>query len=227
MSYAIAYNRPWCKNLSERLEKKTGKNFVAIVDKKDLNQDNLNSLNLRHIFFPHWSYIIPQEIYNNFNCIIFHMTNLPYGRGGSPLQNLIVRGHKDTMISAIQCVKEIDAGPVYLKKKLTLEGRAEEIYIRANQIIEEMIVEILDTNPQPELQTGDVVRFARRKPEDGNWSKVGSLDEVYDYIRMLDAEGYPPAFVRIGNYKLEFSRAFRKKRAVNANVRIIKETENE
>ena len=47
------------------------------------------------------------------------MTDLPYGRGGSPLQNLIVRGHKHTMISAIKCVKELDAGPIYLKKPLT------------------------------------------------------------------------------------------------------------
>ena len=227
MSCVIAYNRSWCKNLPEKLASKTGKNFTTIDNKKDLNQDNLNSLNPEHIFFPHWSYIIPPEIYNNFNCVIFHMTNLPYGRGGSPLQNLIVRGHKDTMISAIQCVKEIDAGPVYLKKRLSLEGRAEEIYILANQIIEEMIVEILDTNPQPEPQKGEVVKFTRRKPEDGNWGSAGSLDEVYDYIRMLDAEGYPPAFIRFGDYKLEFSKAIQKTGSIDAEVRLTQEINNE
>ena len=75
MSYVIAYNRPWCRNLSERLEKKTGKNFVAIDNKKDLNRDHLNSINPKHIFFPHWSYIIPEEIFENFNCIILN-TNI-------------------------------------------------------------------------------------------------------------------------------------------------------
>ena len=54
-----------------------------------------------------------------------------------------------------------------------------------------------------------------------------SLDEVYDYIRMLDAEGYPPAFIRIGDYKLEFSSASRKVSAVIADVRITMETSNE
>ena len=220
MSYVIASSHSWCKKLPENLASKTGKNFTTIDNKKDLNQDNLNSLNPEHIFFPHWSYIIPPEIYNNFNCVIFHMTDLPFGRGGSPLQNLIIRGHKDTMISAIQCVKEIDAGPVYLKKKLSLEGTAEEIYILANQIIEEMIVEILDTNTQPAPQKGEVVKFTRRKPEDGDWSNVKSLDDVYDYIRMLDAEGYPPAFIRIGKYKLEFSRASRKVGTIHASVKI-------
>ena len=227
MSYVIAYNRPWCRNLSERLEKKTGKNFVAIDNKKDLNRDHLNSINPKHIFFPHWSYIIPEEIFENFNCIIFHMTDLPYGRGGSPLQNLIVRGHTETMISAIQCVKEIDAGPVYLKKPLSLGGCAEEIFIRANQVVERMIIEILKTNPRPAPQTGEVTRFKRRKPEDGNLSGAESMDEIYNYIRMLDAKGYPPAFVRIGDYKLEFSRASRKFDSVLANVKIIREKKNE
>jgi len=227
MSYVIAYNRPWCRNLSERLEKKTGKNFVAIDNKKDLNRDHLNSINPKHIFFPHWSYIIPEEIFENFNCIIFHMTDLPYGRGGSPLQNLIVRGHTETMISAIQCVKEIDAGPVYLKKPLSLEGCAEEIFARANQVVERMIIEILKTNPQPAPQKGEVTMFKRRKPEDGNLSGAESMDEIYNYIRMLDANGYPPAFVRIGDYKLEFSRASRKVGSIHASVKITPEKTDE
>ena len=155
------------------------------------------------------------------------MTDLPYGRGGSPLQNLIVRGHEKTMISAIQCVKSIDAGPVYLKKPLSLLGSAEEIFIRANKIIENMIVEILETNPKPTDQQGDIVKFQRRGPEDGNWSNVESLDEVFNYIRMLDAENYPPAFIRIGKYKLEFSKASLKVQSIHATVKIIEEEKNE
>ena len=227
ISYIIACNRPWCMDLPNKLEKKTGKNFISIDNKKDLNKDHLDSIKPKYIFFPHWSTIIPEEIHENYKCVIFHMTDLPYGRGGTPLQNLIVRGHKKTVISAIQCVKEIDAGPVYLKKPLSLEGSAEEIFIRANHIIEEMIVEILDTNPQPAPQKDEVVKFTRRKPEDGDWSDAKSLDDVYDYIRMLDADGYPPAFVQIGDYKLEFSRASRKAGAVDADVKITKKIRNE
>jgi len=227
MPNVVAYNRPWCKELPEKLEKRIGKSFFAIDKKKDLNLDNLNRVNPEYIFFPQWSYIIPEEIYNNFNCVIFHMTDLPYGRGGSPLQNLIVRGHRDTMISAIQCVKELDAGPVYLKKMLSLEGNAEEIFIQAKEVIENMIIEILKTNPSPTPQTGEVTKFKRRKPEDGDWSNTKSLDEVFDYIRMLDAEGYPPAFVHVGKYKLEFSRASRKVDSVKANVKILEKIKNE
>ena len=124
MPDVIVFNRPWCRELPERLESKTGRNFLAIDNKEKLNREFLNIIQAENVFFPHWSYFIPEEVYNNFRCIIFHMTDLPFGRGGSPLQNLIVRGHKETKISAIQCVKEVDAGPVYLKKPLSLNGSA-------------------------------------------------------------------------------------------------------
>ena len=227
MSYIIAYSRSSYKSSYEKIAKKTGKNFVEISNKLDLNLDNLKTLDPKYIFFPHWSYKIPSEIYKNFNCVIFHMTDLPYGRGGSPLQNLIIRGHSETMVSAIKCVAEFDAGPVYLKKKLSLEGKADTIYMRAYQIIEKMIFEILETNPKPKPQKGKVVNFFRRKEEDGNWSSAESLDKIYDYIRMMDAKGYPSSFIRIGNYKLEFSNASRRKDSIKAMVKIIEEKENE
>ena len=67
------------------------------------------------------------------------MTDLPFGRGGSPLQNLIKNRFSETVITAIECSKEIDAGDIYLKEKLSLNGSAEEIFLRANIIIKRMI----------------------------------------------------------------------------------------
>jgi len=123
------------------------------------------------------------------------MTDLPYGRGGSPLQNLIVRGNKSTKITALKCVSELDAGPIYLKRPLSLVGTAEEILLRASDLIAEMIVELLQTQQVPVEQQGDVVEFNRRQPSDGNISELDSLMQIYDYIRMLDADGYPHAFI--------------------------------
>ena len=60
------------------------------------------------------------------------MTDLPYGRGGSPLQNLIVRGWKETKVLALKVVEELDAGPIYYKKRLAYMGR-QKIYINVFQ----------------------------------------------------------------------------------------------
>ena len=139
----------------------------------------------------HWSYIVPAAIHREFNCIIFHMTDLPFGRGGSPLQNLIARGIYETKISAIQCIEKLDAGDIYLKKPLSLYGSAQEIYLRATKIITDMIIEIvnkLDIKPMP--QVGEVVIFSRRQKADGNIQNLENLQQIFDYIRMLDADGY-------------------------------------
>ena len=67
------------------------------------------------------------------------MTDLPFGRGGSPLQNLVERGIYETKVSAIRCCKELDGGDVYMKKPLSLWGTAEEIYLRAAELTKEMM----------------------------------------------------------------------------------------
>jgi methionyl-tRNA formyltransferase len=150
------------------------------------------------------------------------MTDLPFGRGGSPLQNLIANGYQETMLTAFRCVKELDAGPIYLKEPLSLHGNAEEIFLRASKIIESMIVRILIEQPEAIDQTGEVTTFNRRTPDQSDWSDVTTLDDVFDRIRMLDADGYLLAFVHVGPFKLEFSRASRKAESVNADVKISK-----
>jgi methionyl-tRNA formyltransferase len=151
------------------------------------------------------------------------MTDLPYGRGGSPLQNLIVLGKEKTKISALKVVKELDAGPIYLKKDLNLDGTAEEIFIRANSIIKLMIIEILEKNLEPKEQKGNVVHFKRRKPKDSNLVDLNELKDIYDHIRMLDADGYPKAFMENDYFKFEFSNASLKKgEEIKAEIKIIK-----
>lgn len=196
-------------------------NIIVIKNKEDLTFEKLKEINPKYIFFPHWSFIIPAEIYENFNCIIFHMTDLPFGRGGSPLQNLIERGIYKTKISAIKCIKELDAGDIYMKKDLDISyGTAQEIYSRAGEIISTMIDEIIEKEPIPIPQEGPVVEFKRRKPEDSNIQNLSSINKIYDYIRMLDAEGYPKAFLETNNMKFEFRNAKLKKGKLTAEVEI-------
>ncbi|MDZ7775688.1 MAG: hypothetical protein U5L09_08890 [Bacteroidales bacterium] len=80
----------------------TNDSFKIINKKEELSLELLKKITPEYVFFPHWSYIIPESIFNNYECIVFHMTDLPFGRGGSPLQNLISRGYKETKISALK-----------------------------------------------------------------------------------------------------------------------------
>jgi methionyl-tRNA formyltransferase len=161
----------------------------------------------RYVFFPFWSHKVPKEITDNYECVCFHMADLPYGRGGSPLQNLILRGHTETVITALRMTDEMDAGPVYMKRPMHLKGSAQEIYNRAAILIKDMMQDIARTEPIPVPQVGEVVTFKRREP----WESEipghllhGRPHQLYDFIRMLDADGYPKAFIRKGNAHIQF-----------------------
>ena len=224
MKFIIATLKSWNIELAKILKEQVfiKHEMIIIEDKKDLKFDKIKSFNPDYIFFPHWSYLIPKEIYENYICIVFHMTDLPFGRGGSPLQNLIVRGIKETKISAIRVEEEIDSGPVYLKEYLSLSGSAEEIYRRAAKIIfNRMIPLFLDNNLQPSIQQGEIVYFKRRKAEESKLEQQMSLEQIYDYIRMLDAEGYPNAYILFGKYKLKFRNARFEGKRIQAEVDIV------
>lgn len=219
MKVALVTSRAWNEWLSEELRSK-GHEVLLVNAKEQLTKESLSSFKPKYVFIPHWSHLIKPDVYENFECIIFHMTDLPYGRGGSPLQNLIVRGNADTVISAIRCTDVLDGGPVYLKKPLSLQGSADEIFQRASKIILTMINEIIEHRPRPVPQSGQVVEFIRRTPEQSDVSSMRGAREMYDLIRMLDADGYPKAFLEHRGFRYEFSRATLHGEEVTATVRI-------
>lgn len=189
------------------------------VDSKDqLNKGLVYRVKPSYIFFLHWSWKVPKEILDAYQCVAFHMTDVPYGRGGSPLQNLIVRGHKTTKLTALRMTEEFDAGPVYLKRDLNLDGSAQEIYIRASRLAANMIREIIQNETTPVLQEGDSTIFKRRRPDESEIPEVAGIEQLYDFIRMLDADGYPRAFLNYGGHRYEFSNVSVKEGQLKAEV---------
>lgn len=207
MTYVFVTNREWNKKIVSSLIEETGSNFIVIDKKQDFTLENMTKINPTKIFVAHWSYIIPASIYNKYECIIFHMTDLPYGRGGSPLQNLILAGKTETVVSAVRCVDIIDGGDIYAKFPLDLSGSAQDIFERAVDVIGDMIVYIIKKNPVPVAQAGDVTRFIRRMPEQSEITHLTDLKQIYDYIRMLDADGYPHAFLDTEHFRVLFTGA--------------------
>lgn len=220
-TYVVAGIKPWNRRIfDEEIASFPGTwHFVGHRDK--LTAEWLADVQPRYVFVLHWSHIVPEDIVNTYECVCFHMTDVPYGRGGSPLQNLIVRGHRETKLTALRMAPELDAGPVYLKRNLSLEGStAEEVYIRASELSASMIQTIISEEPDPEPQMGDPTVFRRRRPEQSKIDSLDSLQSLFDFIRMLDAEGYPSAFVEHDGYRFEFSRASFYDGRVEADVTI-------
>ncbi|WP_121628150.1 formyltransferase family protein [Poseidonibacter antarcticus] len=200
-------------------------NFHLITNKEELTLETVHTLEPKYIFFPHWSWVIPKKIYDNFNCVVFHMTDLPYGRGGSPFQNLIMNEVYDTKISALKVEDGLDTGDIYLKEDCNISiGSAQENFIKISKIVfEKMIPSFLENDLKPQKQSGKITQFKRRKPEDSNILKLEnkSISKLYDFIRMLDAEGYPKAYMELENIKIEFSQVHQKDKKLTGRFEMI------
>lgn len=205
--YIVATVKPWNLGAFRRHAPRLPGRWHLIEDRESLTLERINALTPQYVFFPHWSWRVPTDILAATECVCFHMTDLPYGRGGSPLQNLIAAGHDSTVVTALRMVDELDAGPIYMKRPLELAGRAQDIYERLADLVYEMVAEIVARKPAPEPQQGEPTVFKRRTPEQSRLPESGALDTLYDHIRMLDAETYPLAFLDHGNFRLEFTRA--------------------
>ena len=210
----IATIKPWnIENANIFMNKFIDSYDVKIVTTKErLSLNFLKEFEPDYIFFPHWSWIISSDIYQKYESIVFHMTDLPYGRGGSPLQNLIINKKYETKISAIKVAEGLDSGDIYLKKDFYIGlGSAQEIYQKISDIIFfDMIPEILNKKLDPKKQNGQITVFTRRTQaqSDLNSAQINSLVDLYDFIRMLDAQTYPKAYLDYKNFKISFEQVF-------------------
>ena len=218
MKFLIITKKIWEKKNFSKLDKK-------IILHKSISTRKINIIKPNIIFFIHWSKKIPKNIFNRFTCIQFHCSDLPKFRGGSPIQNQILKGVKNTKISAFKVNSKIDAGDICLKKNFVLNGSANEIYVRMEKLAIIMINTIINKKKLIfTKQSGKITYYKRRKPEDSNlrFVKKNNLKNVYDFIRMLDAKGYPEAFMKLNKFKIVFKNAEYKKKEIKGEFKIVR-----
>jgi len=224
----IATIKEWNKKNYFKLKTKYQNKYIfhLITSRDELTKEFVDHLQPKYIFFPHWSWIIPSDIYNSYESVVFHITDLPFGRGGSPLQNLIINEIYNTKISAIKVTNGLDTGDIYLKEPLDItKGSAKEIFTQASDIIFlTMIPKFLTKKLTPTPQSGKVTIFKRRKKEQSNIATLENPDinKIYDFIRMLDAEGYPKAYIDLNNIRIEFSDVENKNNILQGKFEVIK-----
>ena len=219
MKIVICNSKNWF-NLDANNESSFSINIIK--HKKDLTKDFLDSISPDYIFFVHWSFIVPSEIYSNFECIVFHTAPLPYGRGGTPIQNLILEGFKTAPVCALRMIGELDSGPIYEKREISLDGSLSDIFSRLNYAINILIRNISRGNIVPSEQEGKPHVFKKLTKENNELPSNISLLQLYDRIRMLDHEDYPNPFLISGDLKFEFFNAEPDNDAITVKCRISK-----
>lgn len=190
---------------------------------KVINYKKITEINPKIIFFIHWSKKISNNFLKKNLCIQFHSSDLPKFRGGSPIQNQILKRVYKTKISAFKMSNIIDAGDICLKKNFYLKGDAQNIY----KNMEKKCVQMIKTISKKKRlkfykQKGKPSLYKRRKAKQSNLilNKFKNFSSLFDFIRMLDAEGYPKAFINIDKFKIKLSKANLSRKNITGKFKI-------
>lgn len=130
--------------------------------------------------------------------IVVHASDLPQGKGFSPMQWQVLEGRSDIVLTMFEAQKEFDAGPVYFKRTLHLEGN--ELYIEMREKLGSMMVEMCDQYIQhmneltPDEQSGKETFYHRRTVKDDELDIKKTLEEQFNHFRIADNENHPLYF---------------------------------
>jgi methionyl-tRNA formyltransferase len=108
--------------------------------------------------------LIKEPLLTDHDWFNVHPSLLPRWRGAAPVERAIEAGDTETGVSIMQPTAELDAGPVYLVRAEPIAGEDDygSLSDRLSTLGGDLLVEALDTPPQPVAQPDDGVTYAEK-----------------------------------------------------------------
>lgn len=138
--------------------------------------------------------------------LLIHASDLPQGRGWSPLIWQILEGRNDIAVTLLEAADKVDSGAIWHQVRLQFAGHELEDEISAALFDAELA--LMDfaiahwQTVQPRPQVGDASYYRKRTPEDSRLDVQRSLAEQFNLLRVADAARYPAFFDYLG-YRYE------------------------
>ena len=140
---------------------------------------------------------------NDFNLVV-HESNLPKGKGWSPLTWQVIEGKNKIPITLFEAVEKVDAGRIYLQSFIELTGKEllSEIKDLQGKMTIDLILKFLENfhKIKGQDQKGDSTYYPKRGPIDSELDIDKSIKNQFNLLRVCDNERYP-AFFKIDNKK--------------------------
>lgn len=144
--------------------------------------------------------------------IVVHQSDLPSGKGWSPLAWQILEGKNNIPITLFEANEKIDSGDYYIKDFATLDGSelAEEARNKVVSVMNKMILKFISdfSTMKPTKQTGTESFYRKRNVEDSKLDINKTISEQFNLLRVVDNERYPAFFIKDGvKYILKIEKA--------------------
>ena len=139
--------------------------------------------------------------YNTYNLVV-HESDLPSGKGWSPLTWQILEGKNQIPVTLFEATENVDAGETYAKEYIKLNGSELLPEIKHQQGLKtiDLILEFIKNKTiiQGKVQEGESTFYSKRGPKDSELDIDKTIDEQFNLLRVVDNERYPAFFRKNG-----------------------------
>ena len=195
ISFLLDKNNNWVESYLLKID------FLRLYPHFDIkiSHNHLEVKNQVIVFILGYTKILSDDflIKNDLNLVI-HESNLPQGKGFSPVQWQILEGKNIIPICLFEATNQVDAGDILYRHKLMLTGY--ELYdeirkIQAKASIE-IILKFLDIYPDftKEKQIGEQSFYRRRNKNDSELDAGKSIKDQFNLLRIGNNEEWPSFF---------------------------------
>ena len=201
--FVVVDNQSWILPYAEKLVEEINCNddHARLVRKhSDITQGDI-------AFYLGCTQITPKNILSkNRRNLVVHESDLPQGKGFSPLFWQILEGNNIVPVCLIEATNELDSGPIILEDKLCFEGHELNNEIRHAQgfITISLCLRFL-AQPAPltgHPQQGPSSQYTRRRPQDSKLDPQLTIEEQFPLLRIVDNTHYP-AFFELNGYRYD------------------------
>lgn len=182
---------PHAQNLKTELEKLD--NEVFLVNSTDEIQ--IGDL----AFFLSCEKIIKKDVRDkNKHNLVVHSSDLPSGKGWSPMTWTILEGENKIINTLFEAVDKVDAGEIYMQNEFEFEGHEllPEMHKVQGKKINELVLDFVKKYPNLKgiEQSGEESFFERRSAENSKLNIEQSIKEQFNLLRVVDNDKYPAFF---------------------------------
>jgi len=168
-----------------------------------------NKINI--VFWYSWSWIVGKPLLENFISLCLHPSMLPQYRGGTPIQHQIINGEKKSGVTIFKMSRNIDAGPIYKQKPMSLAGNVNDIFSRMidiGTIMSKNIIRDAINNNLTFIPQGNFDMYPPNKRRTPKQSEIKlevlsktTYEALYNLVRGL-LDPYPNAYIAINNHQI-------------------------
>lgn len=134
--------------------------------------------------------------------LVVHESDLPSGKGWSPLTWQVLEGKNKIPISLFEASSKVDSGDIYFSDFIELDGTELVSALREKQAQKtfDLILRFVSNYPnlQAKKQSGSETFYKKRSPTDSQLDINKTISEQFNLLRVVDNERYPAFFIHKG-----------------------------